>query len=262
MTVIENNAQLMQYIPNVVSAVEGEDTLYDKISSHMDAAASWFFRYICKGSAVTTELLPLVRSVVAAEAFRAALPSLNVILTANGFGIVSNQSTAPASKERTESLVEALIAQRDNAIEQLAFELNGRGTPFDGTVFRGFEAQRMQGFNSHLLDKFMEQRSALIRLQTTLAMDALSTAVCSEMTALTYADEAERPGHINRLFAFVPDIIVRMLKGQEVKADVRRVVEYIRTHEAEFPGWADTQTAKHWADYTYKNDKKSGGFWL
>lgn len=262
MKIIEDNNQLLQYIPNVVSAVEGEDTLFDKIASHIDITTSWLFRNVCREYAVTETLMPLVRSIVATEAFRTAIPSLNVILTANGFGIVSNQSTAPASKERTEALVEALIAQRDNAIEQLAFELNGLGTPFGGTVFPGFEAQRLQGFTSHLMDKFIEQRPVIIRLQTTLTVEALSTDVSSALTAATYTDEAERPTHLQYLFPYVQHIILRQMKGEEPKEDIRRVVNYIRTHEAEFPGWADTDAAKHWQDYRFQNDKKSGGFWL
>lgn len=262
MKIIENNAQLQEYIPNVVSPVTGEDNLYTKITPHIDAATSWFFRNVCKEAALTQELMPLARSIVATEAFRAAVPSLNVILTANGFGIVSNNTTAPASKERTDSLIEALIAQRDNAIEQMVFELNGLGTLFFGTVFRGFEAQRLQGFTSHLMDKFIEQRPAILRLQTALASEALSDEVLQNMITLTYADEEERPAHLQSLFPYVQHILVRKMKGEEAKEDIKQVVTFIRKRPELFPEWEDSFAAKHWKDYSFKNDKKTGGFWL
>lgn len=263
MQLINDNATLVAYIPNVVSAVEGEDNLFKKITPQLTTAEAWFFRNIVKESAITTDAQKLfARSAVASEAFRTAIPSLNVILTPNGFGIVSNQTTAPASKERTESLIEALIAQRDNAIEQLVFMLNGQHTKFFGTVFQVYEAQRMQGETKHLFDKFIEQRSAILRLQTALCNEVLSAEVLQQMVNNTYTDEASRSVAIEYLFSLVPDIIVRQLKGEDCKEDIRRVVDYIRTNPTAFPNWATSQAAKHWEDHTFKNDKKYGGYWL
>ena len=48
-----------------------------------------------------------------------AVPSLDLVLTPNGFGIVSNQNVAPASRERVSRLIASLETSRDNAIEQL-----------------------------------------------------------------------------------------------------------------------------------------------
>ena len=263
MQLINDNATLVAYIPNVVSAVEGENNLFKKITPQLTTAEAWFFRNIVKESAITTDAQKLFAcSVVANEAFRMAIPSLNVILTSNGFGIVSNQTTAPASKERTESLIEALIAQRDNAIEQLVFLLNGRNTKFAGTVFSGFEAQRMQGLTSHLYEKFAEQRSEIFRLQSKLAEDVLSDEVLSQMIDATYVDESGRSAGISFLFAYVPGIIIKQLKGEFCKDDIRRVVDYLRTHPDTFLNWADSSAAKHWQDYTFKNDKSYGGYWL
>lgn len=264
MNIIKDNDMLLSYIPNVVSAVEGESDLYTKLLPHLALAESWFYRKVCKQIALQSseDAMSLARTIVATEVFRAAIPSLNVILTANGFGIVSNQTTAPASKERTESLIEALVEQRDNAIEQLAFCLSGKHLQFANTIFQGFEAQRMQGFTSHLFDHLIEQRSAVVRSQTTLAEDVLSEEVLKDMVAATYADETSRSAGVAFLFAYVPGIIIKQLKGEDCKNDICRVVEYLRTHPEFFPQWEQSHAAKHWQDYTYKNDKKSGGFWL
>ena len=263
MSIIQDNATLMAYIPNVVTAVEGEKDLYTKIVPHLTVAEAWFFRNVASEGAVTTDAAMLfARSIVACEAFKNAVPSLNVILTQNGFGIVSNQTTAPASKERTESLIEALTEQRDTAIEQLVFLLHGQHTRFFGTVFQVYEAQRMQGEIKHLFDKFIEQRSAIIRLQTALCKEVLSAEVLQQMVNNTYTDEASRSVAISYLFTLVPEIIVRQLKGEDCMDDIRRVVDYLRNNPTAFPNWATSQAAKNWGDYTFKNDKNSGGYWL
>lgn len=55
--------------------------------------------------------------IVAFDAFRSAIPHLDIILTPNGFGIVNNSNIAPASKERVERLINSLLDNLDNEIE-------------------------------------------------------------------------------------------------------------------------------------------------
>ena len=64
----------------------------------------------------STPLLHYCRIITAAEAMRHAVPQLDLILTPNGFGIVSNQNVIPASKERIERLLLSLEKQRDDAL--------------------------------------------------------------------------------------------------------------------------------------------------
>lgn len=56
--------------------------------------------------------------IVAFDAFRSAIPHLDIILTPNGFGIVNNSNIAPASKKRVERLINSLLDNRDNEIEE------------------------------------------------------------------------------------------------------------------------------------------------
>ena len=262
--IIEDNDQLLEYIPNVVTTVEGEVELFTKLTPYLNVAENWLNRKVADQVALLSVegAMDFARAIVATEAFRMAVPSLNVILTQNGFGIVSNQSVAPASKERTDNLISALIEHRDNAIEQLVLLVDGRATRFNSTVFRGFDAQRMQGRTARLFEQFDEQRNAFIRLQTVLAEDALSEEVMRQMVQDAYADESTREPGYNYLYSFVPGILVKQIRGEECGDDIRRVVNYIRTHPEYFPNWESSHAAKHWQDYTYKNDKSRGGFWL
>ena len=248
MKIIKSNDELMQFIPNVVTAVEGEKDLFTKIQTYIIMAESWLFRNVAKPSVF--------------DNFRNAIPSLNVILTENGFGIVSNGSVAPASKDRIDKLAEALIEHRDNAIEQLVLSLGGAGTTFSRTVFAGYEAQRMQGISTHLFDRFMEQRPKVLKIQHDLAEDAVTYDILEEAVEWTYSNELERPEGYNTLFIRIRDIICKQLKGENTKHDVQDLVEFIRTHTNEFPYWASSTVAEKWADHRYVNNKKSGGYWL
>ena len=59
-----------------------------------------------------------------AAAYR-ALPHLDLVLTDNGFAVVSNQNLAPASRDRVAALSERLREQKSDARDELLFALCG-----------------------------------------------------------------------------------------------------------------------------------------
>ena len=110
---IPDNTTLLKYIPNTLKAVAGEASLYDKIQYHLLHAETWLTDTFVSTDTMSriktysdiTPLLHFCRIIVASEAMLHAIPQLDLILTPNGFGIVSNQNIAPASKERIERLL-------------------------------------------------------------------------------------------------------------------------------------------------------------
>lgn len=65
------------------------------------------------------ELIDLCRKVISLDAYQRAIPFLDLIQSANGFGVVSNTNLAPASRERVDRLLNETIRQRDNETEEL-----------------------------------------------------------------------------------------------------------------------------------------------
>lgn len=66
-----------------------------------------------------SELIELCRSVVANHAFWEAIPFLDLVLTNNGFAVISAQNKVPASKERVDRLREQCLVRRDSETELL-----------------------------------------------------------------------------------------------------------------------------------------------
>jgi len=64
-------------------------------------------------------LLPFVQRVIAKFSFFLGAPNLDLKLTDAGFGVVSNQTLAPASKDRVNRFVAALEADGWDAVESL-----------------------------------------------------------------------------------------------------------------------------------------------
>ena len=121
---INDNDTLKKYVPNTLKAVAGELSLFDKIQYHLLQAEQWLTDTFVSSDTMSrirtysdsTPLLHYCRIITAAEAMLHAVPQLDLILTPNGFGIVSNQNVIPASKERIERLLLSLEKQRDDAL--------------------------------------------------------------------------------------------------------------------------------------------------
>ena len=96
---INDNDTLRKYVPNTLKAVAGELSLFDKIQYHLLQAEQWLTATFVSSDTMSrirtysdsTPLLHYCRIITAAEAMLHAVPQLDLILTPNGFGIVSNQ---------------------------------------------------------------------------------------------------------------------------------------------------------------------------
>lgn len=110
---------------------------------------------------------------VVSHAFMNAVPSLDLVLTPNGFGIVSNANVAPASKERVERLIASLETERDRAIRLLLASLYGASkwtqsaqyAYFSATMFPNLDLCEFCGLNEHLWQKYQELRPAIVELE-------------------------------------------------------------------------------------------------
>ena len=104
---IINDEQLRQFLPNVLATCDGEVSLFDKLQFHLNNAEQWLaenvtgrdFISTVAGAQADDATRALLCQTIAAHAFHVALPSLDLVLTPTGFGIVSNGNIAPASAE-------------------------------------------------------------------------------------------------------------------------------------------------------------------
>lgn len=100
---------IRKYIPNVLAEVEGETPLFEKLAPFISSAKMWLeSEYIGPDDFLSEQHNELALKVLVAKAFLDAVPSLDLVLTPSGFGVISTESMAPASKERIERLTASL----------------------------------------------------------------------------------------------------------------------------------------------------------
>lgn len=179
---------LRRYIPNVVAEVDGEAPLFDKLAPFIDSAkARLEADYLGPDDFLREQHNELALKVLVASAFAEAVPSLDLILTPSGFGVVSTEAVAPASKERVERLISSL---RDYADANLALLVDicrtypewrdsERGRWFGASLFPSLEDYNRLFRKS--FTSYAEMREAVIKVESRLAERYLGRTLLAEL---------------------------------------------------------------------------------
>ena len=217
----------------------------------------------------TDTLRAITTQVVVYEAFRRALPHLDVVLTPNGFGIVSNANIAPASKERIERLQSSLLTNRDAAIHQLLTLLckqqcwlaTEQAEFFRGTMFSNLK-------HGQSLQDYLEMREKLIPLEEHIATQYLSMELLSTLQAQVQSCQfsTDKHKHICRVLQAVEveclsNTTFTTLSPQEHQT-LTQIVELIRSNPEDFPEWHASTTAQLYTPQVFENKKESKAYWF
>lgn len=121
--IVANYLEMKSFIPTV--QMKGiPDTFNDALETAQATLAEEIL-----GSALTSlleqrlpedeELLRLAQRAIALEAFLKSIPLMDLVLTDSGFGVISNDDVAPASKERVASLTAQIQSRLDESKDRL-----------------------------------------------------------------------------------------------------------------------------------------------
>ena len=278
MKLITTDEQLRSNIPNIIASVKGETPFIERLSSFLDLAEDWVkttftsestFNTIC-GYTDSNEIKIICSRLVVADALRRAIPSLDIVLTPNGFGVVSTQNLAPASKPRVDRLVGSMLAHRDDCIAALLPELVGASkwltSPqadfFGSTLFPDLGiVDAVGGATGSKWEKYLELRPQVIDLEASLAEEWLSPGLMSAL----------RSENLRGNLTEKRSVIVRQVKAQILgylksgSFSSRRladIVNRIRENKDDFPEWHRSETAKLFAPPVFRNEKKAKGYWF
>lgn len=275
--IIDYEQQLRELVPNVFATVKGETPLSAKIAPFVSSAEQWIItmftsmevmRQICILEDGTPIKVTVERAVVC-EAMRTAIPSLDIVLTPNGFGVVSNQNIAPASKERVERLIASLTTQRDELLSSLLSELQGfegwRGTKqyqfFAATLFPTLELSTLCGFKAERWEKYLELRQRAIEAEESLAEEYFSQELMKEFRLAVVGGEIS--DEFAQVIRGIRAQVVAMIGGEPIST--RRMValvNFIRNRPESFSAWHSSSTAELFTPPVFKNEKKSGGYFF
>ncbi|WP_407403440.1 DUF6712 family protein [Sodaliphilus sp.] len=279
MFIITDNDRLLEHVPNVLAHVEGERSLFDKIHPWLTIAEQWVIDTFTGNETLqfiasdeTSSVWAQTASVIVCEALQRAIPSLDLVLTPNGFGIVSNQNVAPASKERVERLISTLKANRDYAINLLLDSLqyidswqdSKQRSWFAATLLQSPRACKSAIRNPGSLDEwelFCASRVTAMNIESAIAEEFISPELMIRLRLALISHDASNDDL--SLALRVRDCVLHEVDGKrrDVPA-LNRIVNFIRKYPDHFPEWVNSDTAKLFAPPVFENKKQSSGYFF
>ena len=280
---ITDNTTLLRYIPNTLKAVAGEASLYDKIQYHLQQSETWLTNTFVSADTMsriktysdTTPLLHHCRMALVADAMLHAVPQLDLILTPNGFGIVSTSNIAPASKERIDRLLASIEKLRDDALSIVLTMLPDAhhwtsSTQYDyfaATMFPTLDIVTSLGYSDHIWQRYQDLHTQLLTIENRLESDFFShelMTVLRTANILSKWDNTLDSTQYKRIYQRIAAIEFSVLRiGEYPMPSITDTVNIIRTANGNlFSEWKQSDTAKLFEDHGYKNKKQSAGYFF
>ena len=278
MKLITTDEQLRSHLPNIIASVKGEVPFIERLALFLDLAEDWVvntftsvstFNTIC-GYTDSNNIKILCSRLVVADALRRAIPSLDIVLTPNGFAVVNTSNLAPASKPRVDRLVGSMLAHRDDCIAALLPELVGaskwlassQAQFFGATLFPDLSiVDSLGSVQGSRWEKYLELRSQVIDLEASLAEEWFSPELMSALRSENL--RGDLTGKRSEIVRQVKAQVVGYLRsGSFNSRRLADIVNYIRLNPESFSEWHKSETAKLFAPPVFRNEKKASGYFF
>jgi len=276
--IINSNEELTALIPNSLITVKGETPLFDKLAPFLDLAEAWVketftsestYNTIC-GYTDSNPIRIATARLVVADAMRRAIPSLDLVLTPNGFATVGTQNLVAASKMRVDRLVGSMLTHCDDCIAALLPELPGasrwlnsdQAAFFGATLFPTLEIVSQSPIsNSPKWERYLELRPQIIDLEASLAEEWLSPELMSALRAENLRGDLPPVRHdvVRQIKA---QLIAYLQKGSFNSRRLADIVNIIRHRPSNFPEWHSSDTARLFTPPTFSNRKEASGYFF
>lgn len=277
MGLITDNMVLKMYVPNVLAEAAGEPSFLDKLSEYLNAAECWaadmftgdeLFKSIASGD--PDGLREVFLPVVVYEAVSNALPSLDLVLTPNGFGIVSNQNIAPASKERVERLAKSTVINRDIAICQLFTKLRNLSKWHGTEQCRWFSDVLLcdPADTVHLTkekgiwDGWLSLRPAMRKIEERVSDKFLGHEYMDELREKGIGKQQPTAADRFVMDAVKRSVLMSLQDGGLHDSGLVYVVDTVRNDPESYPTWHNSLIAEVYSHKPFKNKKQSNGYFF
>ena len=288
MILVNSDSVLRKYFPNTLVTVTGETPLFDKVTPFLEMAEEWVMQYLTS-AATFAEISGLAEGniaksvtakIIVSHAMMNAIPSLDVVLTPNGFGIVSNSNIAPASRDRVARLIASLESERDKAIRFLLTLLptfnswcdTPQGEYFSATLFPNLDICDFLGLVEHQWQKYQELRPAVIEVEQFMTDHFIGAEQMDAFRKEQIAPSSTSPVLKAVIRSLRADVIQRV---KSLQADTSHtashvspptalihVVDIIKNNPDLFPEWHGSKVKDLFTPPIYENKKADKGYWF
>lgn len=271
--IIKDENTLRKYVQNALATAKGEPTLYEKVMPYLYESEMWVLdTFIGSGFSeyANSNEMAVIEKAIVCDAMLHAVPNLDLVLTPNGFGIVSNSNIAPASNERVKRLIEQYEKNRDIAImlmlqflpthdEWLTTE---QCLYFRSTLFPNLSVVKGCGKTEHLWDTYLSLREQITIAETELEEGFFGKELMDKLR-MQYMTRSFSTKMHRYIAEHLRTYIIYGIQGnacpQQYLADL---VNIIRNNEDDFPEWEDSNVSALFEPDVFVNKKNSTGYFF
>lgn len=293
MLLIPDNPTLLQFIPNTFGTQPGQPTLYDKIRPYLVTAEGWLIQNLIPEEMLVSlvdraqsgddPLYHLPRRLVALKAWIRAIPSVDIVVTANGVQVVETNTTKPAGKAKIDRLIDSLTDELDGVTAQLIERLHTIpgwiGTEqaewFRGTLFQDLGILRTLGVFRDWWKSYVSLQPTLHDIEEAIARDYVSSPVMAQLRALSLTRKLGpvEKELVNKIRTAVRKTLLRQ-KGTAAEIsgpysfpagdypELEECVSLILSNECRFPGWSNSPQARFFRSKSFENKKSSTAYFM
>ncbi len=196
------------------------------------------------------------------SAYLRAVPQLDLVITANGFGVVSNSNVAPASSERVKRLIDSLRRAESESVDSLLDALrhfpDWNASP---AACSSFSSLFWKSAHAELFGVANPLRSDLVRLRPKISSGetALKRLISPAQTeaVLTAVRTAAVSPAMERLVSLCRAFIVDFADERHTRPASRdALLSFLDGNLSEFPAYASSSAykANHFKPYENKED--------
>lgn len=257
--------------PSSICEVEGETPLFDRLRPFLDSAKDWLeLEYLGSEDFLNEAQNSLALKILVSKALADAIPSLDLVITPTGLGVISTESLAPASKERVERLIESLrshIKAQLIVLVDICRQYPGWRSTRQGQYFCGIFLSDPRGLtivpDRHFDFDFV--RSCCVRIEAEMAERYLGHDLMN--TLLRHYNDGLIP-YTHQLLALIRSAEVSIIGSHDgtlidqnqLWHKCRSIIQALRFHPEYHAIW-QTEMADQFNDQGFVNDIK-GGFYF
>lgn len=272
---ITNEETLRSMLPNIQMTVEGESDIYSKMLPFIETAEHEVISLFQIDP--EAEYLPsdTLSRLVAYKSMYAAAPSLDCVLTPNGFAVVYNQHMLPTAKlgsenpmsKMRESILQTIFSNELRLLEDLQETEWICPTYLKGLFEIIFSPRSLAAiFNCNSLSSLINTAKAVLTVQNNLAWELVTEELMQEICEMAKYNIV--PDEKRALYQSIENYIINdITKGKnyienqyKLRLEIKNTL--IRYHLS-FPQWAESHIGKSILGIQpFKNKKKSSGYFF
>ena len=264
----------------IPTAINSDDYLFQDAQQHIENANRWVRNQFIGEDLydgfdkLDSDIQSQLNFIVANKAFYDLIPSLDLILTPNGFGIVRTDNVAPASADRVKNLLDRTYLNWSTQFEQLLIEL----LTSDKLLPRFRKSQVFKLLTDSLFITSSDltiyagvanaTREDLEKLAPKIAMCELTL---KRKISVEYYEELLAKVRVNALTESDKMVLPQFKRtiGMDLQGNHHAVIGYmdsvmdfIEKNPDLYPTYIESNTYKNKSKQYFKNEKDSSGFFF